>query len=47
MRNRDMYSITMIILLGDLSANVGREDILNQQLGIRVYMKLVIEMELG
>jgi hypothetical protein len=36
----------MKILLGDLNAKVGREDILNRQLGMKVYTKLVILMEL-
>jgi hypothetical protein len=36
----------MNILLGDFYAKVGMEDILNQQLGGRVYTKLVIIMEL-
>jgi hypothetical protein len=27
------------ILLGDFNAEVGREDILNRQLGMKVYMK--------
>jgi hypothetical protein len=34
------------ILLGDVNAKVGKEDILNQQLGMRVYTKLVTIMEL-
>jgi hypothetical protein len=37
----------MKILLGDFSAKVGKEDILNRQLGMKVYMKLVMVMELG
>jgi hypothetical protein len=38
----------MKILLGDFSAKVGREDIfLKQQLGMKVYTKLVMIMELG
>jgi hypothetical protein len=37
----------MKFLLGDLSAKVGREDILNRQLGMTVYTKLVMIMELG
>jgi hypothetical protein len=36
----------MKILIGDFCAKVGREDILNQQLGIRVCTKLVMIMEL-
>jgi exonuclease III len=34
------------ILLGDLNAKVGRGDILNRQLGMKVYTKLVMIMEL-
>jgi hypothetical protein len=34
------------ILLGDFSAKVDREDFLNQPLGMKVYMKLVMIMEL-
>jgi hypothetical protein len=34
------------ILLGDFSAKVGKERILNQQLGTNVYTKLLIIMEL-
>jgi hypothetical protein len=37
----------MKILLGDFNAKVGREDISNQQMGMRVHMKLVMIMELG
>jgi exonuclease III len=37
----------MKILLGDFNARVGREDILNRQLGMKVSMKLEIIMELG
>jgi exonuclease III len=36
----------MKILLGDLNAKVSREDILNQQLGMKVYSKSVMIMEL-
>jgi hypothetical protein len=36
----------MKILLGDFSDKVDREDFSNQQLGMRVYTKLVIIMEL-
>jgi hypothetical protein len=36
----------MKILLGDFSAKVGKEDILNRQLGTKVYTKLGIVMEL-
>jgi hypothetical protein len=36
----------MKISLGDFSAKVGKEDILKQQLGMEVYMKLVMLMEL-
>jgi hypothetical protein len=35
------------ILLGDFSAKVGREDIVSRQLGTKVYMKLVMLMDLG
>jgi hypothetical protein len=35
----------MKILLGDFVAKAGREDILNRQLGMKVYMKLVMIME--
>jgi hypothetical protein len=34
------------ILLGEFSAKVGREDILNQQMGLNVYSKLPMRMEL-
>jgi exonuclease III len=34
------------ILLGDFNAKVGREDILNRQLGMKVYTKPVTIMEL-
>jgi hypothetical protein len=37
----------MKILLGDFNAKVGREDFLNQQLGKKVYTKLVMTMESG
>jgi exonuclease III len=37
----------MKIVLGDFSAKVGREDILNRQLGMKVCTKLVMIMELG
>jgi hypothetical protein len=33
MRNHNMYSVTMNILLGDLNANVGREDIFRTTIG--------------
>jgi hypothetical protein len=36
----------MNILLGDFNAKVGREDFLNQELGMKVYTKLVMIMEL-
>jgi hypothetical protein len=36
----------MKILLGDFNAKVGREDFLNRQLGMKVYTKLVMTMEL-
>jgi hypothetical protein len=36
----------MNILLGDFNAKVGRETFSNQQLGMRVYTKLVMIMEL-
>jgi hypothetical protein len=36
----------MKILLGDFNAKVGREDFLNQRLGMRVCMKLVMIMKL-
>jgi hypothetical protein len=36
----------MKILLGDFNAKVGREDFLNRQLGMKVYAKLVMIMEL-
>jgi hypothetical protein len=36
----------MKILLGDFNAKVGRQDILNRQLGMKVYPKLVMMMEL-
>jgi hypothetical protein len=35
----------MNILLGYFIAKVGREDILNQQLEMKVYTKLVMELE--
>jgi exonuclease III len=34
------------VLLGDFSAKVGREDILNQELGAKFCMKLIMIMEL-
>jgi hypothetical protein len=37
----------MKILLGDFNNKVGREDILNQQLGMKAYMKLVISNEIS
>jgi hypothetical protein len=36
----------MKILLQDFNAKVGRDDIVNQQFGIKVYMKSVVTMEL-
>jgi hypothetical protein len=36
----------MKILLGDISAKVGKEDFLNRQLGMKVYTKLVMITEL-
>jgi hypothetical protein len=36
----------MKILFGDLNATVDREDFLNRQLGMKVYTKLVMIMEL-
>jgi hypothetical protein len=36
----------MKILLGELIAKVGREGIFNRQLGMKVYLKLVMIMEL-
>jgi hypothetical protein len=36
----------MKILLGDFNAKVGREDFSNQQLGIKIYTKSVMTMEL-
>jgi hypothetical protein len=36
----------MEILLGNFSAKLGREDFLNQQLWMEVYMELVMIMEL-
>jgi hypothetical protein len=35
-----------IIWLGDFSAKLGREDILNRQLGMKVYTKLIIMLGL-
>jgi predicted TIM-barrel fold metal-dependent hydrolase len=37
----------MKILLGHFNAKVGREDILNRQLKMKVYIKLVVIMELA
>jgi len=37
----------MKILLGDFNANVGRENISNRQLGMRVYIRIVMIMVLG
>jgi exonuclease III len=37
----------MKILLGDFNAKVGRQDMLNRQLGMKVYTKLVMIMRLG
>jgi exonuclease III len=34
------------ILLGDFNAKVGRKEISNRQLGMNVYTKLVMEMEM-
>jgi exonuclease III len=36
----------MKILLGDFNTRVGREDFLNRQLGMKLYTKLVIIVEL-
>jgi hypothetical protein len=36
----------MKILLGDLNAKVDKKDISNQQLGMSVYMNLLMTMEL-
>jgi len=36
----------MKILLGDFKAKVGRENILKRQLGTRVYIRIVVIMEL-
>jgi exonuclease III len=36
----------MKVLLGDLNAKVGREDVLNRQLGMKIYTKSVMIMEL-
>ena len=36
----------MKILLGDFNAKVGRENISNQQLGMKVYIKIVVIMVL-
>jgi hypothetical protein len=36
----------MKILLSDFSAQVSREDVLNQQLGMKVYTKSVMTMKL-
>jgi hypothetical protein len=36
----------MKLLLGDFNAEVGRKDILKPTIGMRVYMKLVMIMEL-
>jgi hypothetical protein len=36
----------MKILLGNFSAKVGREDILNRQFGMKVYTKFVMMMEI-
>jgi hypothetical protein len=36
----------MKILLGDFNAKAGREDFLNRQLGMKVYMKLAMTVEL-
>jgi hypothetical protein len=37
----------MKILLREFNAKVGKEDILNRHLGMKVYTKLVMIMELG
>jgi hypothetical protein len=37
----------MNILLGDFNAKVDREDIFNRKLGMKVYTKFVMIMELG
>jgi hypothetical protein len=34
------------ILLGDFNAEVGTEDILNRQLGVSIYTKLAVIMQL-
>jgi hypothetical protein len=36
----------MKMLLGDFNAEVGREDVLNRQLVIKVYIKLLMIMDL-
>jgi hypothetical protein len=36
----------MKMLLGDFNAKVGKEDILNRQLGMKIYTKLLMTMEL-
>jgi hypothetical protein len=35
----------MKMLLGDFNAKIGREAFSNQQLGMRIYMKLVMIMD--
>jgi hypothetical protein len=42
-----LHKYYMKILLGDFSAKVGREDIFKPTLGMKVYMKLLMIMELG
>jgi hypothetical protein len=36
----------MKILLGDFNAKVGREEVLNRQLGMKIYTKLVMILKL-
>jgi hypothetical protein len=36
----------MKILLGDFNAKVGSEEVLNRQLGMKIYTKLVMILEL-
>jgi hypothetical protein len=42
----DKFLNTVKIMLGDFNAKVGRKDILNRQLGMKVYAKLVMTVEL-
>jgi hypothetical protein len=37
----------MKILLGEFNSKIGREDFLGRQLGMKVFMKLVMIIELG